>query len=107
MNTNASGTSIQSNTNDIGIIDSERKKVVYPFLKKEYTLKPEEEIRLLMVEKLINEYDYQLDQIGIEIPVKAGQVTLPKRADIVVFKSLTNHDPVPSIAPLSQSTRSL
>ena len=40
---------------DIGYIDSERRKVIYPFLKREFTLKPEEEIRLIMVKKLIVE----------------------------------------------------
>lgn len=78
---------------DIGYIDGEKKKVIYPFLKKEFSLKPEEEIRLLMVKKLILEYGYSPDQIDVEIPVKAGQVTLPKKSDIIIFNSTTNHDP--------------
>lgn len=78
---------------DIGYIDSERKKIVYPFLKKEFVFKPEEEIRLIMVKKLIFEYGYSADQLDIEISVKAGQVTLPKKVDIIIFNSTTNHDP--------------
>jgi len=78
---------------EIGYIDADRKKVVYPFLKKEFALKPEEENRLLMIRKLILEYSYSPDQMDIEVPVKAGQTTLPKKADIVVFSSSTNHDP--------------
>src|SRR5262249_966849 len=53
----------------------------------------EEENRLIMVKRLILEYGYSPDQIDIEIPVKAGQTTLPKKADIVVFDSSANHDP--------------
>lgn len=78
---------------DIGYVDAERKKVIYPFLKKEFALKPEEEIRLIMVKKLVLEYGYDPDQINIEVPVKAGQTTLPKKADIIIFNSSTTHDP--------------
>lgn len=78
---------------DIGYIDSDRRKVVYTFLKKEFSLKPEEEIRLVMVKKLIMEYGYSPNQIGLEISVKAGQTTLPKKADIIIFNSTTNYDP--------------
>jgi len=78
---------------DVGYIDAENKKVIYPFLNKKFSLKPEEEIRLLMVKKLILDYRYLPTQIDFELPVKAGQVTLPKRADIVVFNSTSNHDP--------------
>lgn len=78
---------------DVGYIDVERNKVVYPFAKKEFQLKPEEEVRLIMVKKLVLEYGYVPDQISLEVSVKAGQVTLPKKADIIVFNSTTNHDP--------------
>jgi len=78
---------------DIGYVDAERKKVVYPFLKKEFALKPEEEIRLLMIKKLILEYGYSPGQINVEMAVKAGQVTMPKKADIIVFDNVRNHDP--------------
>lgn len=78
---------------DIGYLDVERNKVVYPFAKKEFQFKPEEEVRLIMVKKLVLEYGYTPDQIGLEVSVKAGQVTLPKKADIIVFNSTTNHDP--------------
>jgi len=78
---------------DIGYIDPDRRKVIYLFLKKEFALKPEEEIRLIMVKKLIVEYGYSPLQLDIEVSVKAGQKTLPKKADIIVFNSPTNHDP--------------
>lgn len=78
---------------DIGFIDAENKKIVYPFLDKEYPDKPEEQIRLLMLKKLILEYKYSPKQIDIEIPVKAGQTTLPKRADIIVFRDERSNRP--------------
>jgi type I restriction enzyme M protein len=78
---------------DIGYVDADRKKIVYPFIKKEVALKPEEEIRLIMLKRLILEYGYSPDHIEIEIPVRAGQTTLPKKADIVVFDASGNHDP--------------
>lgn len=34
---------------DIGYVDVERNKVVYPFTKKEFPLKPEEEVRLNLI----------------------------------------------------------
>ena len=46
-----------------------------------------------MVKRLILEYGYSPQQISIEILVRAGQTTLPKKADIVVFNSSLNHDP--------------
>jgi type I restriction enzyme M protein len=78
---------------DIGYIDTDRKKVVYPFLGREFVLKPEEEVRLLMVKRLVLEYGYSPAQFGLEVAVKAGQVTLPKKADIVIFRPPDNHDP--------------
>lgn len=89
----ASNTRKKLEEKDIGYIDAPRKKVVYTFLDKEFPHKPEEEVRLIMVKKLILEYGYLYDRIGIEVPVKAGQVTLPKKADIIVFNSSSNHDP--------------
>jgi len=71
---------------EVGYIDTEKNKVVYPFLKKEYKATPEEKVRLLMVKKLIFEYKYKPKQIDIEISIPSGQTVIPKRADIVVFK---------------------
>ena len=79
--------------NKIGYIDTDKNKVIYPILNKELPYKPEEEIRLIMVKRLILEYNYHPNQINIEVPVKAGQTTLPKKADIIVFHSAANHDP--------------
>ncbi len=91
MKKSEKGTQIQER--DIGYIDPEKKRVVYPLLDKEYSLKPEEEIRLLMLKKLVLEYGYPINQIGIEVSIKSGQVTLPKKADIVIFNNSVNHDP--------------
>ncbi|MHC4462034.1 MAG: hypothetical protein ACYS30_11475 [Planctomycetota bacterium] len=41
---------------DIGYIDAESRKVVYPFLRKQFLFKPQEENRLLMVKILVQEY---------------------------------------------------
>ncbi len=78
---------------EIGYVDPEKKKVIYPLLNKEYAIKPEEKIRLLMLKKLVLEYGYPINQINLEIPIKSGQVTLPKKADIVIFNNSVNHDP--------------
>lgn len=74
-------------------IDKEQGKAVYPWLKDRknptkarlYPLSPEEEIRFLLVTRLIAEYGYSTDQVDLEVEVKSGQTTLPKRADIVIF----------------------
>jgi type I restriction enzyme M protein len=85
----------------IGYIDRELGKVNYTFLRdridpsksRQYNLEPEEEIRFLMVVRLIEEYGYLPSQIDLEISIQAGQVTLPKRADIVVFQNNRSKDP--------------
>ena len=85
----------------IGFIDEEAKKVTYLFLKDRkdpskpriYPLKPEEEIRFLLVIRLIEEYGYSPEQIDLEVEIQAGQKTLPKRADIVIFRNRRNKDP--------------
>jgi type I restriction enzyme M protein len=83
----------QSIEEEIGYVDEDNNEIIYPFLNKSYRLKPEEEVRMLMLKKLILEYGYMPEEIDIEIPVKSGRATLKKRADIVVFDSTTIHDP--------------
>jgi type I restriction enzyme M protein len=78
---------------DVGYVDADRRKIVYPFAAKEFPLKPEEENRLIMLRKLVLEYGYQPSQLGIEVSVRSGQTTLPKKADIVVFGEGLTHDP--------------
>jgi type I restriction enzyme M protein len=78
---------------DIGYVDVDRRKVVYPFLGKEFSLKPEEENRLIMVKKLILEYGYSANQLGLEVVIKSGQTVIPKKADVVIFDNATTHDP--------------
>ena len=77
----------------VGYIDTDRRKVVYPFASREFPLKPEEQVRLIMVTRLIHEYGYLPDQIGLEVSVRSGQTTLLKKADIVVFRTAAVHDP--------------
>lgn len=50
---------------------------------KEIKLTPEECVRQLYLDTLINEYDYRTDRIQLEYPVKFGREE--KRADIVIF----------------------
>ena len=76
-------------------VDKEQNKVTYPWLKNRknpskvrlYQLTPEEEIRFLLVNRLISEYGYSSEQIDLEVEVKSGQTTASKRADIIVFRS--------------------
>ena len=51
--------------------------------KKEIKLTPEEAVRQLFLDKLINKYAYPTDRIQLEYPVSFGSET--KRADIVIF----------------------
>lgn len=51
--------------------------------KKQITLKPEEVVRQLFLDKLINEYGYPISRIKLEYPVSFGREV--KRADIVVM----------------------
>ncbi len=50
---------------------------------KEIRLTPEECVRQLYLDTLINNYDYPVDRIQLEYPVKFGREE--KRADIVIF----------------------
>ncbi|MEA5001760.1 MAG: N-6 DNA methylase [Endomicrobiaceae bacterium] len=50
---------------------------------KDIQVKPEEIVRQLMLDKLINEYDYTVDLLDVEYPVNFGREK--KLADIVIF----------------------
>ncbi|MFN8366126.1 MAG: N-6 DNA methylase [Candidatus Kapaibacterium sp.] len=52
--------------------------------KKEILLKPEEIVRQLYIDRLINVYHYPADRMTVEFPVVFGTDT-SKRADIVIF----------------------
>ncbi len=61
-----------------------------PYLKcfvtgKDRPAKPEEVVRQLYVQKLVNEYGYPTDRIAIEKPVHFGSSVHEKAADIVIF----------------------
>jgi len=75
--------SIFSKKNEVGYF--RENKIIYPFLKKELKDHPEERIRLQMIHKLVNIYNYPKKQIEIEVPVRFKESDKPKRADIVVF----------------------
>jgi len=51
--------------------------------KKEIKLTPEEAVRQLFLDELINKYGYPTDRIAVEYPVSFGSET--KRADVVIF----------------------
>ncbi len=54
--------------------------------KKDIQVKPEEIVRQLMIDKLINEYDYSLDLIQVEFTVNFGREK--KLADIVILNKI-------------------
>jgi len=72
-----------SKKNEIGYF--REGKIIYPFLKKELKDHPEERIRLQMIHKLVNIYNYPKERIEIEVPVRFKEFDKPKRADIVIF----------------------
>ncbi len=51
--------------------------------KKQITLKPEEVVRQLLIDKLINDYGYPVSRMQLEYPVYFGREV--KRADIVIM----------------------
>ena len=51
--------------------------------KKQITLKPEEVVRQLLIDKLINDYNYPVSRMQLEYPVYFGREV--KRADIVIM----------------------
>lgn len=50
---------------------------------KHIQLKPEEIVRQLFLLRLMKQYDYPIERIGVEVPIAFGSQT--KRADIVIF----------------------
>ena len=48
---------------------------------------PEEIIRQLELIKLIKEYNYEVDQISVEVSITMGSTTAPKKADIVIYEN--------------------
>ena len=58
---------------------------------KDIQLKPEEIVRQLYLQRLIDEYNYPLDLIKVEYPVPFGSDT--KRADIVILNKADNFSP--------------
>jgi len=80
---------------DSALVELRRKVVIKevrgkekPYVKclkrdKDILLKPEEIVRQLYLDKLINHYGYPLDRITVEHPVAFGTET--KFADIVIF----------------------
>jgi len=60
---------------------------------KKIRLTPEEIIRQLMLDKLVNEYEYSLDRIELETTITFGREK--KRADIVIFEK--NNETIPYI----------
>ena len=61
--------------------------------KKQITLKPEEVVRQLLIDKLINDYGYPVSRMQLEYPVYFGREV--KRADIVIMDE--KHPTVPYI----------
>lgn len=61
--------------------------------KKQITLKPEEVVRQLLIDKLINDYGYPVSRMQLEYPVYFGREV--KRADIVLMDE--KHPTVPYI----------
>jgi type I restriction enzyme M protein len=55
--------------------------------------KPEEIIRQLTLNVLMDDLHYSRDQIDIEVPVKMGSTYASKKADIVVYKEDTKQTP--------------
>ncbi len=57
-----------------------------PISEKKRLAKPEETIRQLVLNKLINELNHPRERIDIEVPIKMGSAYASKAADIVVYK---------------------
>jgi type I restriction enzyme M protein len=55
--------------------------------------KPEEIIRQLSVNTIIDDLHYPLSRINIEVPIKMGSAYASKKADIVVYKEDTKQTP--------------
>lgn len=60
--------------------------VFCPIRKKLYKAKPEEKVRQWWIYRLKEIYEYDFDQLDVEVKVKVGSAEAKKRADIVVYK---------------------
>jgi len=79
----------QSAINAIESSLSEKNGKLYlkcPVRKKEIQAKPEEVIRQLWIQRLVDHYGYSLSRFALEYPITFGRDT-SKRADIVIFDS--------------------
>jgi type I restriction enzyme M protein len=52
---------------------------------RQFWFKPEEVVRQMVLNRLIDDLGYSPDQIAVEIPIQMGSTVHPKPADIVVF----------------------
>ncbi len=68
-------------------------------------LKPEEIVRQLYIAKLISEYNYSKNLIGVEVPITFGSGISPKRIDIVIYDKQSDADPYVVIELKSPSKR--
>lgn len=60
---------------------------------KKYIAKPEEIVRQLTIYKLTDDYQYPINRIDIEVPIKMGSTYASKKADIVVYTDDTKQTP--------------
>jgi len=77
---------IQALEQEVFIKESRGKQLPYMLClirQKHIQLKPEEISRQLFLRRLMKQYDYSIERIGVEVPVAFGSQT--KRVDIVVF----------------------
>lgn len=84
------GLSVFENTHPEEILDISEQEGKYYFeclkRKKKIQAKPEEIVRQLMIERLVNFYKYPLDRIDVEVDVQFGREIGKKRADIVIYR---------------------
>ena len=66
-------------------IDNKENKIFCLVRNKWIKLTPEEIVRQNFIKSLLEEYNYNLDQIRVEVKVKMGSTYAKKRADIVVY----------------------
>ena len=84
------GLSVFENIHPEEILDISEQEGKYFFeclkRKKKIQAKPEEIVRQLMIERLVNFYKYPLDRIDVEVDVQFGREIGKKRADIVIYR---------------------
>ncbi len=84
------GLSVFENIHPEEILDISEQEGKYYFeclkRKKKIQAKPEEIVRQLMIERLVNFYKYPLDRIDVEVDVQFGREIGKKRADIVIYR---------------------